>query len=122
MTESELQNLIKGTVLKDGIEVLLPQNLSDEAFNLLHKEASDWHEGGEECSGLLFCVITILSFQRQSPNVEFAMSELNEYVNVYCMLLGMEYWQRVGRMTIRPQPSIENIFDLDSQFEVELIG
>ncbi len=101
---------------KKGAKALLPHKLPQKEFNSLLKVAMEiinndgCPENDERGDGsITFCVISILSHQQKTTELDVSLDDMAKYVHMYSFELSFEDLRRQG-LKIR-KPTLSNIFD-----------
>lgn len=106
-------------VLSQGVEALLPQHLPDHWLDQLLVEGNAYldQQEGVSMSTLLMTVLALVDYQQgdvsaSSGVITLPLQELNHYLSVYVLCLGIE---KVSRSTdiSGEAPTLDNIFDND---------
>jgi hypothetical protein len=106
-------------VLSQGVEALLPQHLPDRWLDHLLAEGNAYLDQQESVSmsTLLLTVLALVDYHQGGASaasgvITLPLRELNEYLTVYVLCLGIE---KVSRRTdiIGEAPMLEAIFDRD---------
>ena len=106
-------------VLSQGVEALLPQHLPDHWLDHLLAEGNAYLDQQESVSmsTLLLTVLALVDYQQggasaSSGVITLPLQELNEYLTVYVLCLGIEKVSRSTNIS-GEAPTLENIFNSD---------
>ena len=108
-------------VLSQGVEALLPQHLPDRWLDHLLEEGNAYldrdRQDSVSMSTLLLTVLALVEFQQGDASavsgvITLPLDELNEYLTIYVLCLGIEKVNRNTDIT-GEAPTLENIFDGD---------
>lgn len=108
-------------VLSRGVEALLPQHLPDRWLDQLLAEGNAYLDQQESVSmsTLLLTVLALVDYHQggasaSSGVITVPLHELNEYLTVYVLCLGIEKVSRRTNIT-GEAPTLETIFDGDRE-------
>jgi len=112
-------NELKNTIEKNGIESLLPQNLSRETLDFMIIESETMKNDSQNGVSPHMLILAILHLAENSLPKDVRVAHLSDddltnYLTAYMTTLGLEEMRRDGYISIKENhlPTVDNILDL----------
>ncbi|WP_331344646.1 hypothetical protein [Cellvibrio sp. UBA7661] len=110
MEQAKNLSKFKEEVLSNGVNAVLPENLSDSWLEYLVDQAEQFiaKDKNAKPSAVVAAIMTILLFRNNYTELSIELSELSKYIHLYALELSIEAINRSSDRNIG-RPTLENI-------------